>query len=196
MAKRAGKIGAAETKRTDSAEYELHVRGKINMTDERIEAELRSPALDPAMHPKGFARVDINTDVKEKPKPTAVLDAFHLESLAEYVRGQEHVRKTLEKALKRDQRGGDPDGPKIADDVWSRAKVQSLELRRRDRADPKTFAALKEYLGAKLAREELAAYDPPGTRSFFTVVLECDWDEDHPVWAPFRDGKLIELRHG
>src|SRR5215203_197422 len=66
--------GGGRAVRAGQPEYELHLRGGINTTDDRIEAELRSPALDPAMHPKGAVHVNVNTDVTTKPKTSAVLD--------------------------------------------------------------------------------------------------------------------------
>jgi len=195
MAKRAATKGGVQPRRADQPDYELNLRGVINMADELIEAELTSPALDPVMHPKGVLRVDINTDVKKKPKPSAVLDAFHVESLAQYLRAQGDIRTTLENALTRDQREWDPDGPEVNDDVWQRAKVQSLELRRRDVVNAERVTALKRILPPAAVREELAAYDPPDTRSFFTIVLECDWDDEHSVRAAFRDGQFVDLDH-
>jgi len=79
--------------------------------------------------------------------------------------------------------------------VLSRAKVLSLELRRRDVINAERVAALKQILPPAAVREELAAYDPPDTRSFFTVVLECDWDDEHSVRAAFRDGEFVDLDH-
>ena len=72
MAKVAAKKGAGAAR---VPEYELLIRGGINSTDERIDAELKSLALDRAMHPTGVVRVEINTNVGKKPHPHAVLDA-------------------------------------------------------------------------------------------------------------------------
>ena len=194
MAKGATKKTAAQAQ---PPEYELNVRGGINAIDERIEAELKAPALDPAMHPKGALRVNLNTDVGKKPHAYAVLDAFHIESLIAYVRGEAGIRKALEQALKRDQAEWDPDGPKLTpDQVWSRAKVESLELRRRQEITPELEKHLRHVLPKKIAELELAAHgDDASTRTVFTVVLECDWDDEHSVRASFRNGRFVDLDH-
>ena len=191
---------AAKKKGTAQArppEYELHIRGGVNLTDERIDAELKSPALDRAMHPKGVVRVEINTDVGKKPHPHAVLDAFHVGSLIGYVRGQTGIRKALEQALKRDHAEWDPDGPKLTPEkIWSSAKVESLELRRRQEITAELEAHLRHMLPPTLAEAELAAHgDDAATRTVFTLVLECDWDDEHSVRASFRDGKFVDLDH-
>src|SRR5688572_19399898 len=40
-------------RRSSQLEYELHLVSGFNTTDDRIEAELTSAAIDPVMHPKG-----------------------------------------------------------------------------------------------------------------------------------------------
>jgi len=197
VAKGAPKKRKANAPRATAGEYELSIRSGINMTDDRIEAELKAPALDPAMHPKGLVRVNVNTDVGKKPHAYAVLDAFHIESLVEYVRGQAGIRKALEQALKRDQGDWDPDGPKLTpDQIWTRAKVESLELRRRQEITPELEQHLRHVLPPTVAKMQLAAMgDDAATRTVFTVVLECDWDDEHMVRAQFRDGKFVDLDH-
>ena len=122
MAKGATRKSAAQAQ---TPEYELHVRGSINAIDERIEAELKAPALDSSMHPKGALRVNLNTDVGKKPHHYAVLDAFHIDSLIAYLRGQAGIRKALEQALQRDQAEWDPDGAKVTPDQSGRGRRSS-----------------------------------------------------------------------
>jgi hypothetical protein len=195
MTKGAAKKGAGAAR---VPEYELLIRGGINSADERIDAELKSPALDRAMYPTGVVAVEINTDVGKKPHPHAVLDAFHVGSLIEFVRGQARIREALERALVRDRAEWDPDAPKLKkpDQIWSSAKVQSLELRRRQEVTAELEAHFRHLLPPKAAEAELAAHgDDAATRTVFTVVLECDWDDEHSVRASFRNGKFVDLDH-
>jgi hypothetical protein len=115
--------------------------------------------------------------------------------LTAYLRNQNDIRAALEKALARDQREWDPDGPKVNNDVWTRVKVESLELRRRNLANPELVAHLKSTLPPKLVKLQLSDCDSPGTSSSFVLVLECDWDDEHSVRASLRDGKLIDVDH-
>ena len=69
------------------------------------------------------------------------------------------------------------------------------ELRRRNVATPELIAHYKAVLPPKLVKIQLAENDDSNTRSFFTVVLECDWDDEHSVRANFRDMKFVDLDH-
>src|SRR4051812_38620625 len=93
----------------ESIPFELTLTDGIGTAD--LEAELRSPLLDPALHPKGVATVAIDNDMPRRKKKQAVLlDSFIFESIVEYLRRQVEIRRTLERELVADQRDWDPDG--------------------------------------------------------------------------------------
>ena len=50
-------------------------------------------------------------------------------------------------------------------------------------------------LPPKLVKAELAARDDSDTRSFSTIVPECDWEGEHGVRAAFRDDTCVDLNH-
>lgn len=166
---------------------------------DEVVAELISPLLDHALHPSGKARVLIETMAgTKKGEPHFVLDAFHLNSLLEYLRGQRVVRSTLKAELPRDREnwernaGEDNTG---GGDAWAGVQLRELRLRRKESISPEFLANLKKDFTPKELKEELAGWDRPDTKSFFTVVLDCEWDEEHSVQARFRDGAFVELDH-
>jgi hypothetical protein len=61
---------------------------------------------------------------------------------------------------------------------------------------PELEAHLRHVLPPKIAKAQLAALgDDAATRTSFTLVLECDWDDEHMLRAEFRDGGLLDLNH-
>src|SRR5689334_7699969 len=76
-----------------------------------VTAELRSALLDPAMHQgPGATVVAIVGGNPANSTVRAVLDPFQVESIAEYLRVQAHIRQTVESELIRYQHDWEPDG--------------------------------------------------------------------------------------
>ena len=78
--------------------------------------------------------------------------------------------------------------------MWAAVRVESVVL---DRRDPDRVKDLEMLVagGVRISNTVAAGADLPGTRSFFTVVLSADWDDEHQLRAAFRDGALIDLDH-
>jgi hypothetical protein len=177
-----------------SMPYELTFVGGYG--DDDIEADLTSPLLDAILHPKGILRVIVTTDSSvRKGKPRFMLDAFHVHSLHEYLRSQAVVRKTLEAALAKDRKDWGELDDTAGKPLWECGRMTHLNLRRRRMATPEFIAQMRKIFSPKEIREELAGLDTPETQTAFTVVLECDWDEEHSVVAEFQDGAFVGLNH-
>lgn len=130
--------------------------------------ELKSPHLDPALHPDGTLRIPYYDDPKDPIDPkNPKLDAFEEATVRYYLRNQASIRKRLEDALADDQeeRGAD-DGQPVRGDVWSWAELLYFRF---DAPNPK-----RKHV-PKVA---------------FHLVFSCAWEEEHHVVAEFEDDKL------
>ena len=137
-----------------------------------VEADLKSPVLDRAMHAKGKVRLRLS---RERPEPGTrkkgfALDPYPAASVEWYLQSQAGVRQTLETQLSKHQEEFDPEGDPIRDEVWEWVEVLCVDL------------------DAKPARHKGRP-----SRSSLRVVLDCDWEQEHTVVAEFRDGTFVKL---
>lgn len=176
-------------------EFQITFVGQFGYND-TVEARLTSAALDEAMHPAGHAPAHFEDSAIEDGKLPFTLDSFHVASVEAYLRSQDYVRSTLEGELTSDQRTWAPDEPAI-DELWTQAKVESVDFRRRMVPTPELLKTWKRKMrmSAKEIMEALTEWDVPDTRSFFQVTLRCAWDEEHLLRADFRDGAFVSLEH-
>jgi hypothetical protein len=177
-----------------TSEYQLTFADKPDPAG-IMQATLVALGLSETLHLTGTATVNIYPSRERSKKRGFVLDSFEIKSLEDYIRLQSSIVDVLESELPRDQEKWDPKGKSVRGSLWKSARVDSLELRRRDVASPDLVAELRESLTDDELKQELAAYDDVATISIFTVVLECDWDEEHQVRAEFRNGALLRLDH-
>jgi len=180
---------------TVPVDFELLINEMSGNDRVELEGNLRSPSLDPAMHPKGEVTVSIATKGKTiERKSEFLLDSFQFRSLLDYLCLQNYVRQILEQELPRDQEAVDPQGDPVVGDVWSWARVRSLQLRLRDVRTPEAIDQLKNLGYSPSEIEDLIDKpESPETRSFFIVTVDCDWDQDHVLAAKFRDGQFVCL---
>src|SRR5580765_6071118 len=74
----------------------------IRLSGSDLGAELRSPLLDRRLHPRGVLKLSIKVrgvDSKTT-SPGFVLEAFQIESIAEYLRSQERIKSALEARIR------------------------------------------------------------------------------------------------
>lgn len=174
-------------------EFELLVQETSGADWVEVEGEVTSPALDPLMHPEGKLAVRIETAGRETDgKSGFVLDSFQLRSLLDYLRLQDYVRETLDRELPLHQEVVDPEGDPVRGDVWSWARVRSLQLRSRELPTGRLVENLRS-LGhsARDIKDLVPPPEPPKTRSSFVVTIDCNWDQDHGREARFRDGVFV-----
>src|SRR5438067_1474011 len=119
-------------------DFELKI-GPFNGPDRvTVECALTSPALDPAMHQGAALAVEIDARRETvegrwtDSGPGFALEAFHLQSLLEYLRIQDYIREILEREMARDQEEVDDQGDPVRGEVWEWARVELLELRSKD----------------------------------------------------------------
>jgi len=184
------------------AEFELMI-GPFNGPDRvTVECALTSPALDPAMHQGASLAVEIDARREtvegrwSDSGPGFALEAFHLQSLLEYLRIQDYIREILEREMARDQEEVDDQGDPVRGEVWEWARVELLELRSRDVHSPEMIKQLHKA-GRTEAEIGLAFQitEPRETKTIFVVHVGCDWSH-HPREVTFRNGKFagIEAR--
>jgi hypothetical protein len=118
-----------------------------------------------------------------------------MESLAEYLRRQEYVRRAVERAFDHEMAVRRANGTFRGRAVWNNVKFLCLALGPRAVPTPQTFATLRKFSGgrftAKHWRRTLANSDKPNTRSNFELWFEVAWGGDHGRSARFRDGKFV-----
>lgn len=182
---------------SSGVQYELTVVD-YDAGDSVVEAEVRSPLLDPDVHPDAVVRVKFLADVTAKPKVRFTLHSFQIDSLAEYVRSQSRVRSVMETELARDRRNW-REGKQAADDdpadVLTRVKFDHLALHPRESASEAMLSRMKALMSADQFEKFVAAQDTPQTRTTFSVVLKCPWDREHNVVLRFRDGVFQSVAH-
>lgn len=176
--------------------YELTVIG-YDAGDSVVEAEVRSPLLDPDLHPGAVVQVKFLADVTANPKLRFTLHSFQIDSLVEYLRSQSRVRSVMETELARDRqnwRGGKQSADDGAD-LFKRVKVDHLASHPRECASEATLSRMRALMSADQFEKFVAAQDTPQTRSTFSIVLKCPWDREHNVVLRFRDGVFQAVAH-
>jgi hypothetical protein len=168
--------------------------GELSAVGGSTGAVLRSPMLDPALHPGGSARVTFGSrrPTTEGAEEGFVLESFQMDSLAEYLRAQAHVRKTLEVELAElDPRPAPARsaGAKSAG-VWRRAEVFGVSMYGRDVPSPAVVAATRRREGKQAARELVESQDKSTTRSTFLVYVRYGHGD---YLAIFRDAALVSF---
>ena len=130
--------------------------------------EVKSPHLDPALHPAGVLAVTYYEDPKDPiDRKDPQLDPFEEATIHHYLRNQASIRAKVEEALAADQeeRGADHGEP-VRGDVWSWAELLYFRF---DRPNPR-----RKHV-PKVA---------------FHLVFRCAWEGEHHVVAEFEDDKL------
>jgi hypothetical protein len=174
---------------SDPAPYQLHFVRDDGISD--FEVELRSPLLDPLMHPDGSVLVEVSDNLAG---PGVVLDPFQAASVEEYLRGQPGVRRALETALTNEMAMLRLPAAPSPGSVWGRSKVTFVWVGRKKVPTPENLVMHQQQFFPDESLEQIAAkFDRAETRSHFTVGLTVDWDEEHERWAQWRDGVLFEF---
>jgi hypothetical protein len=182
-----------------SVPYELTVTG-YDPADSLVEAEVRSPLLDPLLHPEGVVGVKFLTEVTVESKVRFTLHSFQIDSVVEYLRSQALVRQVLQAELARDRANWRSGKRPTADaddtgDVLKLVKFDHLASHPREVPTEAMLARMKSLMSPEQFETFLAAQDTPQTRTTFSVVLKCPWDREHNAVLHFRDGAFRALAH-
>jgi len=148
---------------------------------------LWSPLLDPVMHAVGGSGVGVGIafgDCSDEARDgKAVMDAFQIRSMTEYLTTQPAVRKAIEAALDHHRQDWKLAKLGAGADAWKSVMVATLVLE-----------ALEE--------DDQPAAKPPTVRSQFKVMLGPrepgnravrPWTDGHQRIAQFRNGQLVDL---
>lgn len=148
---------------------------------------LWSPLLDPVMHAVGASGVGVGIAFGDCSDETrdgkAVMDAFQIRSMIEYLTNQSAVRHAIEAALDQHRQEWKLAKLGAGADAWKSVKVVTLVLE-------------------ALAKDHEPGREPLTVRSQFKVMLGPrepgnravrPWTDGHQRIAEFRNGQLVDL---
>ena len=155
-----------------------------------VEAVLRAQTLDPEMHPSGTAKVTLWQYPAQSP---ISLCGFQLLSLQAYVADQQSLKEVMARALRGDRSNWDTEKKYTQSSVWQHSQVITVEFDRHRILQQSDLEAARKHFPGIPSEPFFSHSDSVSTKSTFTVVVKCEWDDEHWRRLLIRDGTVVSF---
>ncbi|MFN3166500.1 MAG: hypothetical protein ACE37H_05495 [Phycisphaeraceae bacterium] len=178
-------------------EYQIHLKKCADKSSGTYTGVILADKIGDVFKIKSIVPIEIDLPYDGDGKGVLSLDSFIHDSINFFLEHQQVVIDATAKALFEsfqnrlegwaESAGLSFDALTSAQAVWGFVSFKYLKCRTKINADPETIESLLRQL-PNLTRDDIGG-DDASTTTYFALVFECQWDEEHIVVVDFVNGE-------